>query len=109
MARRLTTKQEDNLLKEAYENFPEASMCLRCLTFNYKRFIFEFQEDDGEVHIVTLPKARKGLRLFIEAVDSGKLPGLALPADYLTSTGLWDAWAFDALNQMAIYGEVIFG
>ena len=107
----LTHKQEVELVREAYENFPEASMCLRCVKWNYKTFEFRFidDEDGGALKIVNLDCALRGLRLFVAAVRAGKLPGLGLPADFLNDTCDWDASAFDALNQMAVFGDVIYG
>lgn len=105
----LTKKQEIALVKEVYENFPEAGVCVKCIRWKYDAFDFVFRDDEGDKYIVRQADAVRGLRLFVRAVEAGKLPGLNLPAGYLRDTGLWDAWAFDALNQMAIYGEVIYG
>lgn len=109
---RLTKEQEVKLVRECYDNFPEAGECLRCVGWDYKKFVFEFMDEEEtpvKRHVVRLPDAIRGLRLFIAAVDAGKLRGLSLPAHYLTDTGTWDAFAFDALNQMAVFGEVIYG
>jgi len=108
-AERLTKQEEIALVKEVYENFPESSVCLRCTKWKYDDFIFHFEDEEGEKHIVRLNDAIRGLRLFVAAIDRGELPGLGLSAGYLSDTGEWDAYAFDALNQMAIYGEVVYG
>jgi len=101
---------KEKLVREAYENFPEASMCLVCVKWKYDKFEFVFiDQEENKKHTVGLADALRGLDLFFTAVDGGKLPGLGLPAEYKTDTGLWDASAFDALNQFAIFGEVIYG
>jgi hypothetical protein len=106
----LTPKEEEALLREVYDNFPEASACLRCASWDYDNFRFRFHDpDEDKFHTVTLTDAKRGLRLFITAISRGELKGLGLPAHYLTDTGCWNAWAFDAVNQMAIFGEVIYG
>ncbi len=111
----LTRAEEEKLVRSAYENFPEASMCLACTGWKYDKFIFKFTDDEGVDHVVTLDDAVRGLRLLAAAIARGELKGLGLPANYLSPAddfdvlGEWDAFAFDALNQMAIYGEVIYG
>lgn len=97
-------------VRECYENFPEASECLSCVGWNYNKFRFTFiDEEDGKKHVVREADALRGLDLFIEAVDAGKLKGLGLTAGWKEDTGMMDAWSFDAINQMAIFGEVIYG
>lgn len=108
----MTRNQLEKIVRDAYENFPEASAgsALQCVGWNYREFKFLFvDEETGEKHGVTLPMAIKGLRLFIRAVNAGELPGLGLPAHYLSDLGTWDSIAFDALAQMAVFGEVIYG
>ena len=85
-------------------------MSFVCTRWRYVDFIFDFRDDeDGKVHTVRLADALRGLGLFFAAVDAGKLPGLGLKAGYKEDIATWDASAFDALNQMAIFGEVIYG
>lgn len=105
----MTKKQQEKLVRECYENFPESSLSMSCRSWKYEAFDFLFVDDEGESHRVRLPDAVRGLRLFRKAVESGELPGLDLPAGYLQDTGTWDAVAFDALNQMVIFGEVVYG
>jgi len=108
----MTKKQKVKLVREAYYNFPEASASLRCVGWKYDEFKFTFIDDEEEPakrYTVTLSKALRGLDLFMAAVEGGMLPGLGLSAAYKTDTGEWDGSAFDALNQMAIFGEVIYG
>lgn len=106
----LTRAEEEKLVRECFDNFPEAGMCLRCIGWDYKAFDFEFLDtEDGKKYRVRLPDAVRGLRLFVAEVRAGKLAGLGLPAEFLTDTGDWDAFAFDALAQMAVFGEVIYG
>ena len=105
-----TLKQEKRFAWECYQNFPEASMSLICENFDYDAFRFEFlDQDDGKRYVVREDDAVRGLRLLVHAVSRGELPGLGLPAGYLADTGDMDAWAFDAINQFAIFGEVIYG
>lgn len=105
----LTSKQELALVKEIYDNFPEASVCLSCTSWKYDRFEFHFTDEDGKNYVVQKEDAIRGLRLFVAALYRGELRGLGLKPGYLKDTGEWDSFAFDALNQMAIYGEVIYG
>lgn len=101
---------KEALIREIYMNFPEFGCCVPCVGFNYKDFVFKFSDpEDGKIHTVTMAKAKKGLKLLTAALDRGELKGLSLSAGYLADSGDWDCWAVDALNQMAIYGEVIYG
>lgn len=111
----MTEADEIRFVRSAYENFPEASQCLACTGWKYEKFIFKFTDDEGDEHTVTLPDAVRGLRLLAAAVARGELKGLGLPANAFSAAddcdvlGEWDGFAFDALNQMAIYGKVIYG
>lgn len=109
----MTVAQEKAFVRSAYENFPEASECLSCIRWKYKEFSFTFLDvETEEQHVVLEVDAVRGLRLLVAAVSRGELKGLTLPANYLDpeeGLGEWDAWAFDALNQMAIFGKVIYG
>lgn len=115
VTRGMTEAQEEKFIRECYDNFPEASggSILICHGWNYKKFRFDFHdEEEGKDHSVDLQKAVRGFRLFVQAVDSGKLKGLGLPANYLDledGPGILDASCFDAMAQMAIFGKVIYG
>jgi hypothetical protein len=100
---------DERLAREAFENFPEAAIAFDCRRWDYEAFDFEFVDDAGKSHRVRLTDALRGLRVFCGLVDAGKLPGLELRAGYREDTGLWDAAAFDALLQCAIFGRVIYG
>lgn len=118
----LTEEQERQLVRSAYENFPEAASCFGVESFSYGdkpgrpfRFVFVDYEDNSKRHIVTEDDAVRGLRIFAGLVNAGKLPGLGLPPNYLSPAddfdvlGDWDGFAFDALAQCAMFGEVIYG
>lgn len=115
VTRGMTEAQEEKFIRECYDNFPEASAgaTLRCHGWNYKKFRFSFNDEEtGKDHVIYLPMATKGFRLFVQAVDAGKLKGLGLPANYLDledGPGILDADCFDAMAQMAVFGEVIYG
>ena len=59
------------------------------------------------MYVVGKKEIQKGFKLLAKAILDGKLPGLSVsnvydPCDY-------DAYAIDAMVQMAIFGEVIYG
>ena len=69
---------EEKLLRNVMENFPEASFCLRCTSWNYDGCEFAFHDDEEDkLHIVTLPKLQEGLKIMCKLMIDGKLPGLA--------------------------------
>ena len=50
---RLTPAQEIRMVQDIYENFPEASTCLVCQKWDYKKFRFEFIDTETDkYHIV---------------------------------------------------------
>ena len=118
----LTEEQERQLVRSAYENFPEAALCFRCDAWSYGdkpgkpfRFVFVDVEEGGKRHVITEDDAVRGLRVFARLMSEGRLPGLGLPANYLSpeddfsALGDWDGFAFDALAQCAMFGDVIYG
>ena len=99
----LSRKAEIKLVRECYDNFPEASESLTPRRWKYATFDFEFFDtEDGKTHRVRLLDALRGLKLFVKEVRAGKLPGLGLSTNFLSDTGEWDASAFDALNQPVV-------
>jgi hypothetical protein len=113
--RGLTLKQEEQFVRDCWDNFPECALSLQCTGWKYKDFVFKFvdhEEQPAKAYTVDLPKAIAGFRLFVHAVDSGKLPGLGLPANYLDpeeGPGILDAESFDCMLQFATLGEVVYG
>ncbi len=106
----------EKMVREAYENFPEASISLACNKWRYGtkpgetfEFWFTDVEGGGQHYVVKLPDAVRGFHRFVDLVTDGKLPGLSLGPGWLTDTGEWDGECFDALLQCAIFGDVIYG
>lgn len=100
-------EEEDKLLFDLYQNYPEASFgsALRCTGFDYAEFKFEFlDEETGKKYVVDEEMARKGLYLFIKLVLGGE-SGFSVYGN----RGDWDAEVIDAITQLAIFGEVIYG
>jgi len=103
----LTLKEETDLLFDLYQNYPEASSgcALKCVGYDYAEFKFKFlDEETGKTYIVDEEMARKGLALFIKLVLLNEL-GYNIYHD----RGDWDSDVIDAINQCAIFGEVIYG
>jgi hypothetical protein len=103
----------EKMVRELYENFPEASTgsALRCVGWKYEAFKFWFidEEDAGKKYFVGITKAVAGFRKMVKAVQRGELKGLFLPAGFEYESGDWDAPAIDALAQFALFGEAIYG
>jgi hypothetical protein len=109
---KLTQEEKEKLVREAFENFPEASAgsALVCVGWKYDDFIFKFEDQEtGNKYTVTLPDAVRGLNRLLKVLEAGGLPGLGLTLSTITDTGTWDALGFDALAQMATLGAVIYG
>jgi hypothetical protein len=130
----------DKLIDDIMGGQPEASvgLALQCYDWNYKRGIWDFHDTEygmdshnrktlvkGKVQDLDLthgphkaavtfrltrPALRRGLKLLIDDLHAGKLPGLAedLGAG-ITDAGNWDMFGSDALVQYTIYGKLIYG
>ena len=99
----VSEEEENKVLQDSFENFPECAECLRCTKWDYKNFVFDFyDEDTDKTHTVTLEDARKGLREYIKQVLLGKTSLEGNPNN-------WDAWNYDAIMQCSIFGDIIYG
>lgn len=103
----------EQMVRELYQNFPEASAgsALQCVGWKYDAFLFDFlDEETGKRHTVTLAKALKGFRKLVKDVQQrGKLKGCFFPASFAGDPCDWDAIGIDALAQYAVFGEAIYG
>lgn len=125
------------LVDDVMANYPEASACLTCISYNYKACRFEFWDhevtaDDANKSIVpatvkdvelsrsglvrgaviyVLDRAAldRGMEILLRKVFAGELRGLSLNGGNVTDPGAWDMWCADALVQCAVFGEVIYG
>lgn len=98
-----TPEQERTLIKEIFENFPEAAVCLKCTKWNYKDFIFEFyDEEEDKTHVIKYEDAQRGLRTYLKILLLGNTALEGNPSH-------WDAIVYDAIVQCAIFGDIIYG
>ena len=102
---------EEKLLRDIMESYPEYSFCLRCARWNYEKMEFLFCDDEEKKdYKVGMPELKKGLQTLISIID--KHPGgfsSKCFGGYWTDPGAWDAVCTDALVQCAIFGKVIYG
>lgn len=101
----ITLEQEHHILKNVFENFPEASsgMTLRCTKWNYKDFNFEFVDEDAEkTYKINREDARKGLAIYLKLVLLEETSLDANPSN-------WDADNYDAIVQCTIFGKIVYG
>lgn len=105
--------EKDQIIKNAMDNFPEASagMALWCKRYDYKKMEFAFfdQEEGGKKHEVNMDSLRKGLDAFVKVVEQGQYFNCGKPPALLSKAYDWDALDSDALVQCAIFGKVIYG
>jgi len=107
---------------EAFQNFPEAAQCIYCKSYNYgqksidynpdefkeNEFMFEFRDyEENKEYKVTFDKAKSAMRKFINEVWDGNY-SVSRDQNILDLSN-WDAWTFDAVAQIACFGEVIYG
>ena len=100
---------------EAFQNFPESGMCISCISYSYGdtdptkfKFVFKDYEAEGEPeYVIDLEKAKNAMKKFIEEIWDGNY-SVDHGSD-IFDTGNWDAYTFDAVAQVACFGEVIYG
>lgn len=107
------------LVEDIWGNFPEASQgcALRCVKYNYKSWHFEFIDteenfgvkstDKAERRSVTRERALAAVAAFIVMKMQGQLRGITV--EDFTDASEYDATAADAIAQLAVLGEVIYG
>jgi len=98
-------------VKELLENLPEYAISFDCERWDYERCTFRLRdlESTGAAYTLTLDMAVKGFDKLCAEIESGKLHFEGLLADYKVDGGQWDSLAVDALLQMSVLGEVIYG
>jgi len=106
----MNIEEKETFVKELLENLPEYAVSFDCLRFDYKKCEFLLaDQEDGTEYLLTLPKAVEGFDKLTKEIDEGRLHFYGLGPDYKVDGGQWDSGAVDALLQMAVLGEVIYG
>lgn len=106
------------LAKGIMQNYPEYSFCLQCIGWKYEKgvYLFEDEEEDEEGkpkrYTVTVEEiAARGLPLFIKGHLEGKYHFCGfeggLPA--LRDGCSYDCPSVDAVVQLTIFGDIIYG
>lgn len=131
------TFDADQLIDEVMSGYPEATCCITCVSYNYKKCQFEFWDHEvdqktkndsvipatiqnldlirsGHVPFAVTYKLDRhalqaGMAVLRDQIQAGKLRGLAIDMDNFTDAGAWDCFCADALVQCAIFGDVIYG
>jgi len=115
-----TDEEFEKLAEDIWGNFPEASSgsALQCVGWNYKEWKFSFvdseAEDEKGVHppkpktlVTTREKCLGAVASFLVLKMRGQLKGISIE-DY-HDAGEYDAIAADAIAQLAVLGDVIYG
>lgn len=110
------------LAKDIMDNMPEYAMNLRCVGWKYEKGVFLFEElgeDEEELDGEGKPKrytvtveeiAAKGLKTFIERTLKGTYHFCGLDGlQELLDAGCYDAPAVDAIVQLTIFEDIIYG
>lgn len=101
------------LAKDIMDCYPEySSPTLQCVSWKYKdgKFKFVDVEEDKE-YTVTIDDVSKAIPIFIIGVMEGKWKFCGLSPDNILEldAGNWDADIVDAVVQIAIFKDVIYG
>ena len=101
------------LAKDIMDCYPEySSPSLQCVSWKYKdeKFKFVDVEEDKE-YTVTIDDVVKAIPVFIIGVMTGKWKFYGLSSDNILEldAGNWDADVVDAVVQLVIFKDVIYG
>jgi len=108
----LDESQVDEISQAMAENWPEGCDSMRCVKYDYKNCIFEFEDlEDDTLHLVDRAKLRRGFELLINGYASYAPPVPSVPDhrhwhDWLCQC---DGETFDALAQLCCFDDVIYG
>jgi hypothetical protein len=99
-------KQVRAFVKELLENLPGYSLSLYCTKWKYEKSEFHFVDDeDGKEYDLTLDKAVEGFEKYMKS-DMWLRRHSQLG---LLDSGAYDADDVDAIIQLAIFGELVYG
>ena len=99
---------DEQLIREVMENYPEASFCLTCIGWDYDKVEYDFvDEEDGSEYTLDLPKLLVGMTKLKSEI--GKSINRNCWAGEFDDPCSWDSTCIDALVQCSIFGEVIYG
>lgn len=107
-------KDYSELAKMVCENFPEASISLQCVKWDYEAGEFIFKElDSDKSHVVSEEDIEKALPLFFEGLnDKWYFDYVSVPEsedDFNDTACDLDGLAIDTIMQIAIFGEIVYG
>lgn len=105
------TIDEAKLFKEVVQSLPEYSISLQCTKYDYKNSRFEFYDsEDGKEYLMNVYNGLLGIQMLIHAILDKKLffAGCSTLEEILDPC-CWDTDVVDALIQLSLFGEVIYG
>ena len=104
------------LASDIMQNYPEANFCVRCTGWDYKKGKYLFVDDEvedeaGREYPITEKQVAKALPKVRQMILEGKLFFAGLDAsDQTFFDGChWDSISIDAVVQVVLFGEVIYG
>jgi hypothetical protein len=97
-----------DLVRELLENLPEVCISMVCTGWDYDRMEFTIvDEEEGNTYELTQNMAERAFMQMARSMVAEQPTGLG--GINMFSEDDWDAPAIDALVQMAVLGEVIYG
>lgn len=105
---KMTTDKQ--IANEIMENYPEFSSgnVLQCYSWDYKKGIYKFDDvETGKTYTVTTTMIVKALSIFKNKVRQGRFK--YIQSSQLSDIGNYDAVVVDAIVQIAIFDDIIYG
>ena len=102
------------LASDLMQNYPEYSQCncLKCTSWKYDKGIYKFLDEETEkTYTVTIEQIENALPKFITGILKKKwyFTGLDINNILQFDAGDYDAYITDAIVQLAIFNDVIYG
>jgi len=105
-----TDDEARELVSEILQNLPEYSCSMVCSSFDYDAGIYKFidEEDDGKKYTLDMDKAVAGFQKLVSGLNDKSI-FIGLSIGEVDDAANWDIVSTDALIQLSLFGEIIYG
>lgn len=99
-----------SMVHEICENLPEYSYSLQCHAWDYDNNTFRFYDpDERKTYVLTMKELLRGYVKYLNLVYAHRERNGRNAIELASDPGQWDSNDVDAMIQMAIFGEIIYG
>jgi hypothetical protein len=106
----MTKTEFEELAFEICQNMPLPSgYAFHCPGWDYEKMIFDLVDNEtGKKYTLNRPKILGALAAYVVMKIQGELPGIIIDGPFSDPCS-YDSESLDAIIQLAVFGEVIYG